>query len=32
MGYENVEVLGGGLIAWQEEGLPVEGEAEPAPG
>jgi rhodanese-related sulfurtransferase len=32
MGYENVEVLGGGRIAWQEEGLPVEGEAEPAPG
>jgi rhodanese-related sulfurtransferase len=24
MGYENVEVLGGGLIAWEEEGLPVE--------
>jgi rhodanese-related sulfurtransferase len=31
MGYENVEVLGGGLIAWQEEGLPVEGEPETAP-
>jgi rhodanese-related sulfurtransferase len=24
MGYENVEVLGGGLIGWEEEGLPVE--------
>jgi rhodanese-related sulfurtransferase len=24
MGYENVEVLGGGLIAWEQEGLPVE--------
>ena len=26
MGYERVEVLGGGLIAWAEAGLPVEGE------
>lgn len=26
MGYENVEVLGGGLNAWVEAGLPVEGE------
>ena len=25
MGYDNVEVLGGGLVAWEEEGLPVEG-------
>ncbi|HEY2535891.1 MAG TPA: rhodanese-like domain-containing protein [Solirubrobacteraceae bacterium] len=24
MGYENVEVLGGGLNAWTEAGLPVE--------
>ena len=24
MGYENVEVLGGGLMAWEEQGLPVE--------
>ena len=23
MGYENVEVLGGGLDAWTEAGLPV---------
>jgi rhodanese-related sulfurtransferase len=30
MGYENVEVLGGGLNAWAEAGLPVEGEARPA--
>jgi rhodanese-related sulfurtransferase len=29
MGYENVEVLGGGLMAWAEAGLPVEGEAQP---
>jgi rhodanese-related sulfurtransferase len=28
MGYERVEVLDGGLIAWEEAGLPVEGEAE----
>jgi rhodanese-related sulfurtransferase len=27
MGYESVEVLGGGLNAWQEAGLPVEGSA-----
>jgi rhodanese-related sulfurtransferase len=25
MGYERVEVLGGGLVAWTEAGLPVEG-------
>ena len=30
MGYEHVEVLGGGLNAWVEAGLPVEGEVEPA--
>lgn len=24
MGYERVEVLGGGLVGWQEAGLPVE--------
>jgi rhodanese-related sulfurtransferase len=30
MGYERVEVLGGGLVAWTEAGLPVEGETEPA--
>jgi rhodanese-related sulfurtransferase len=24
MGYDNVEVLGGGLVAWTEAGLPVE--------
>lgn len=29
MGYERVEVLGGGLIAWAEAGLPVEGEKQP---
>jgi len=29
MGYENVEVLGGGLNAWAEAGLPVESEAQP---
>jgi rhodanese-related sulfurtransferase len=28
MGYENVEVLGGGLVAWEEEGLPVQRESE----
>lgn len=27
---ERVEVLGGGLMAWAEAGLPVEGEIEPA--
>jgi rhodanese-related sulfurtransferase len=32
MGYGNVEVLGGGLNAWREEGLPVEGDSEPASG
>jgi rhodanese-related sulfurtransferase len=26
MGYERVEVLGGGLVAWAEAGLPVESE------
>jgi rhodanese-related sulfurtransferase len=30
MGYEHVEVLGGGLNAWAEAGLPLEGEAQPA--
>lgn len=30
MGYERVEVLDGGLIAWTEAGLPVEGEPQPA--
>jgi rhodanese-related sulfurtransferase len=30
MGYEHVEVLGGGLNAWAEVGLPVEGEGQPA--
>lgn len=29
MGYENVEVLGGGLIAWAEAGLPVEASQQP---
>lgn len=29
MGYDNVEVLGGGLMAWADAGLPVEG-ARPA--
>lgn len=28
MGYEHVEVLGGGLMAWAEAGLPVEGEGQ----
>ena len=32
MGYERVEVLGGGLDAWREAGLPVEGAAEGAEG
>jgi rhodanese-related sulfurtransferase len=32
MGYERVEVLGGGLNAWTEAGLPVEGEGQPALG
>jgi rhodanese-related sulfurtransferase len=27
MGYEHVEVLGGGLEAWAEAGLPMEGES-----
>jgi rhodanese-related sulfurtransferase len=30
MGYENVEVLGGGLDAWAEAGLPLVGEGQPA--
>jgi rhodanese-related sulfurtransferase len=30
MGYDNVEVLGGGLMAWAEAGLPIESEIEPA--
>lgn len=30
MGYDRVEVLGGGLIAWTEAGLPVEAETQPA--
>lgn len=30
MGYEHVEVLGGGLNAWAEAGLPVEARAQPA--
>jgi rhodanese-related sulfurtransferase len=30
MGYEHVDVLGGGLNAWVEAGLPVEGEIQPA--
>jgi rhodanese-related sulfurtransferase len=29
MGYEHVEVLGGGLVAWAEAGLPVEGDSPP---
>ena len=29
MGYEHVEVLGGGLMAWAEAGLPVERETQP---
>jgi 3-mercaptopyruvate sulfurtransferase SseA len=29
-GHERVEVLEGGLTAWAEAGLPVEGETEPA--
>ncbi len=29
MGYADVEVLGGGLVAWAEAGLPVEGQSEP---
>ncbi len=28
MGYERVEVLGGGLMAWADAGLPVEGEGQ----
>lgn len=30
MGYEHVEVLEGGLNAWTEAGLPVEGQGVPA--
>jgi rhodanese-related sulfurtransferase len=30
MGYERAEVLGGGLVAWTEAGLPVDGEPQPA--
>jgi rhodanese-related sulfurtransferase len=30
MGYERVEVLGGGLVAWTEAGLPVEGASQAA--
>jgi rhodanese-related sulfurtransferase len=30
LGYERVDVLGGGLNAWAEAGLPVEGEGQPA--
>jgi rhodanese-related sulfurtransferase len=29
MGYEQVQVLAGGLLAWAEAGLPVEAAAEP---
>ena len=29
MGYRHVEVLGGGLMAWVEAGLPTEGAASP---
>jgi 3-mercaptopyruvate sulfurtransferase SseA len=32
MGYERVEVLGGGLVAWAEAGLPVDNEREPVAG
>jgi rhodanese-related sulfurtransferase len=31
MGYDGVQALGGGLIAWEEEGLPVERAADPPP-
>ncbi len=30
MGYERVEALSGGLVAWTEAGLPIEGELQPA--
>jgi rhodanese-related sulfurtransferase len=30
MGYERAAALGGGLVAWTEAGLPVEGEPQPA--
>ena len=30
MGYEHVAVLGGGMNAWAEAGLPVEAEQQPA--
>lgn len=29
MGYDNVEVLGGGLMAWAEAGLPIESASQP---
>jgi rhodanese-related sulfurtransferase len=29
MGYEHVEALGGGLNAWAEAGLPVDGDVQP---
>ena len=29
MGYDNVEVLGGGLVGWTEAGLPTESVGEP---
>jgi rhodanese-related sulfurtransferase len=32
MGYERIEVLGGGLVAWAEAGLPVDSEREPVAG
>lgn len=32
MGYDRVEVLGGGLMAWAEAGLPVDRDIEPAKG
>lgn len=32
MGYEQVEVLEGGLMAWAEAGLPLETEIQPATG
>jgi rhodanese-related sulfurtransferase len=31
MGYAGVEVLAGGLVAWAEVGLPVEGTGQPVP-
>jgi 3-mercaptopyruvate sulfurtransferase SseA len=32
MGYDRVEVLGGGLMAWAEAGLPVDTNIERAKG